>query len=119
MDDLYAVGWRTPGLSRQRVVAVYPSVTAAVAADGGYARFDGGGRWRVLHDPGRPGPGWWPKASRPAADAGGLDASPAVEHQQLAQGIVVGDVGRPAVGGRASAAPGRGSFPSRTPDRVP
>ena len=24
MDELYAVGWRTPGLSRQWVVAVYP-----------------------------------------------------------------------------------------------
>ena len=47
MDELYAVGWRTPGLSRQWVVAVYPSVTAAAAAAGGYARFDGGGRWRV------------------------------------------------------------------------
>ncbi|MCY4661153.1 MAG: hypothetical protein OXF93_15305 [Acidobacteria bacterium] len=47
MDDLYAVGWRTPGRPRQWVVAVYPSVTAAAAAGGGYARFDGGGRWRV------------------------------------------------------------------------
>ena len=30
----------------------------------------------------------------------GFDASLAVEHQQLAQGVVVADVGRPAVGGR-------------------
>ena len=47
MDDLYAVGWRTLGRPRQWVLAVYPSVTAAAAAGGGYARFDGGGRWRV------------------------------------------------------------------------
>ena len=47
MDDLYAVGWRTPGRPRQWVLAVYQSVTAAAAAAGGYARFDGGGRWRV------------------------------------------------------------------------
>ena len=47
VDELYAVGWRTPGLPRQWVVSVYPSVTAAAAAGGGYARFDGGGRWRV------------------------------------------------------------------------
>ena len=46
MDELYAVGW-TPGLPRQWVVAVYPSVTVAAAAAGGYARFDGGGPVRV------------------------------------------------------------------------
>ena len=47
MDELYAVGWRTPGRPRRWVMAVYPSVAAAAAAGGGYARFDGGGRWRV------------------------------------------------------------------------
>ena len=47
MDELYAVGWRTPGQPRRWVVAVYPSVAAAAAAASGYARFDGGGRWRV------------------------------------------------------------------------
>ena len=46
-DELYAVGWRTPGRPRQWVVAVYPPVPAAAAAAGGYIRFDGGGRWRV------------------------------------------------------------------------
>ena len=54
--------------------------TKQAAAAGGYARFDGGGRWRVYtdpgrvrrqDDPGRPGPGWWPKATRPAVDADG------------------------------------------------
>ena len=47
MDELYAVGWRTPGQTRRWVVAVYPSVVAAAVAGGGYARFDGGGRWMV------------------------------------------------------------------------
>ena len=46
-DELFAVGWRTPGRPRQWVVAVYPSVAAAAAAAGGYVRFDGGGKWRV------------------------------------------------------------------------
>ena len=38
----------------------------------------------------------------------GVEASPAaVERQQLAQGVVVGDVGRPAVGGRDGGIKGR------------
>ena len=95
MDELYAVGWRMPGRPR-RV---------------------GGGRLPVDHRGGGPPvdtvgsaaadrtseTGWWPKVLEAAADAGEVGTSPAaVERQQLAEGIVVGDVGRPAVGGRDS-----------------
>ena len=47
MDALYAVGWRAPGRPRQWIWGVFPSLDGAVRAARGYAKLDGGGRWRV------------------------------------------------------------------------
>ena len=47
MDALYAVGWRAPGRPRQWVWGVFPSLDGAVRVARGYAKLDGGGRWRV------------------------------------------------------------------------
>ena len=46
-DELYAVGWRVPGRAPRWVWAVFPSLADAVRVARGYARLDGGGRWRV------------------------------------------------------------------------
>ena len=46
-DELYAVGWRVPGQTPRWVWAVFPSLADAVRVARGYARLDGGGRWRV------------------------------------------------------------------------
>ena len=46
-DALYAVGWRAPGRPRQWVWGVFPSLDGAVRVARGYAKLDGGGRWRV------------------------------------------------------------------------
>ncbi len=47
MGELYAVGWRAPDQARQWVWAVFPSLDGAVRVARGYAKLDGGGRWRV------------------------------------------------------------------------
>ena len=46
-DELYTVGWRVPGQAPRWVWAVFPSLADAVRVARGYARLDGGGRWRV------------------------------------------------------------------------
>lgn len=45
--ELYALGWRVPGQTRQWIWAVFPSLADAVRVARAYAKLDGGGRWRV------------------------------------------------------------------------
>ena len=53
-DSLYFIGWRPRGRARQWIVGVHPSVAAAADVARGYARFDGGGPWRVYASQRRP-----------------------------------------------------------------